>query len=55
MKANPAVFPDVITFHQLLGRKDSFNDPAESRRILDLIISKNGLPNNRPVQINGKI
>lgn len=53
MKANPSVYPDVITYHQLDGRQASFNDPFESKRVLDIILAKNGLP-ARPVQINGE-
>lgn len=54
MKANPAVYPDVITYHQLLGRQDSFNDPVESRRVLDNILNKNNLP-RKLTQINGEL
>ncbi|KAH8087102.1 glycoside hydrolase superfamily [Filobasidium floriforme] len=51
MKNKPAVYPDVITYHQLLGRQDSFNDPFESKRVLDIIQSKNNLP-RKLVQVN---
>jgi hypothetical protein len=54
MKNRPAVYPDVITYHQLLGRQDSFNDPFESKRVLDIIQSKNNLP-RKLVQVNGKL
>jgi len=53
MKNNPAVYPDVITYHQLLGRQNSFNDPVESRRVFDIIQSKNNLP-RKLTQINGR-
>lgn len=53
MKNKPAVYPDVITYHQLLGRQDSFNDPFESKRVLDIIQSKNNLP-RKLVQVNGE-